>query len=195
MEEKPLVILVAGLPLVGKSAIAKRISEELAIRHIDIDDTIGFPILGLPDPNPYRSQEKREKIKQRMGMCYELLIHSIEANIVLGHHIITTATFSNLRARENIRSMMIKYPQTSLKVIWCRYTRDNETEEAAEIARRLEKRKFGENYTGGCNSVEHYLDDKRRYTPMNLPHLELDTFPPHMIEECVTRALQYILID
>lgn len=37
MEEKSLAIFVAGLPLVGKSTIAKRISEELAIRHIDID--------------------------------------------------------------------------------------------------------------------------------------------------------------
>lgn len=50
-------------------------------------------------------------------MCYELLVHSVEANLALGNSIIATATFSNLRARENIRSMMIKYPQASLKVI------------------------------------------------------------------------------
>lgn len=188
-EERRQVIIFAGLPLTGKTTLAKRVSERLGVRHLDIDENIRFPIFGYPDPDPYRSSETREQSRFQSGWCYDLLFHALDAHLAMGYSVIMTATFSRKLYRENLLKIIAKHPNVLLKIVWC--TARREDTEVEEVVRRLNSR--GKDHPGGCISVEHYLDDKRRYVPMDLPHLELDTFPPHTIEECTEKALQYIL--
>lgn len=187
---RPLVVVIAGLPAVGKSTLAGALSRALAIRHLDIDDNIRLPVFGQPHPNSYTDPELMAQGRAEMGQSYDLLLHAIEAHLNLGRSIIATATFSRELARRNLCSVMERHPETRLRIIWC-HTRREEAE-LPEIERRLAARTFGVDYFGGCNTLAHYLADRARYPEMNLPHLELDTFPPHTVEEYTERAIKYV---
>ena len=187
------LIVVCGLPLTGKSTVAQGLSSQLGIHHVDIDAQVRFPLLGPPDPNPYRSPEAEALSRKEMGECYDLLIHAARSNLALGRSVIITATFSSLRSRENLTRILQEYPSVDLRIVVCGTDRENV--ERDEIERRLAARAFGKDYFGGCNSVEHYLADKKRYAPWtdDLPHLALDTFAPCTIYHCVIQAHVYIL--
>lgn len=189
------LIVVCGLPLTGKSTITQFLSSQLGIQYIDIDSNVRFPLFGKPDPNPYHSPETEALSRKEMGECYDLLIHAARSNLTLGKSVIITATFSSLRSRENLTQIVQDYPSVKLSIIVCGCWIEHEDAEKKEIERRLETRTFGKDYFGGCNSVEHYLADKKRYAVWTneLPHLNLDTFPPHTIEECLSQTLAYIL--
>ena len=190
MIKEQKVIMIAGLPLVGKTTIAKAISEILGIRHLDIDENIRFPVFGLPHPESYSDRILKSEGQREMGQSYDLLRYAIEAHIVLNRSVIATATFSHHIARSNMVALMEKYPGVKLRVIWCCPT-CREEEEVEEIKQRLTRRTFGVDYFGGCTTIEHYLNDRHRYPPMNLSHIAVDTFPPHSVEECVTQVLSY----
>ena len=186
------LIVVCGLPLTGKSTIAEFLSSQLQIHHIDIDTNVRLPLLGKPDPNPYRTPEAEALSRKEMGESYDLLIHAARSNLTLGKSVITTATFSSLRSRENLTRILQDYPCVDLRIIVC--GTDREDIEQTEIEQRLAARTFGKDYFGGCNSVEHYLSDKKRYAPWtdDLPHLKLDTFPPQSIDQCTLCAYTHI---
>jgi len=170
----PTVILIAGLPAVGKTTLAKALSAKLGVRHLYIDEDFRRPIFGQPNPDPYANPETKKAAAMEMGFAYDGLIKiGTKGHLLLGRSLIVTATFSRPLARANVRVIMVEHPEAKLKVIWCR-TQRPEAEEIAEIQRRLDERKKGD-YAGGCNSVGHYLDDKRRYPSMDLPHIEIDT--------------------
>lgn len=187
---RPLVVAIAGLPAVGKGTLAEALSRALNIRHLDIDDNIRLPVFGQPHPNSYTDPELMAQGRAEMGQSYDLLFHAVEAHLNLGRSVIATATFSRELARKNLYVVMERHPEARLRVIWCRTRR--EEVELPEIERRLQARSFGVNYFGGCNTLAHYLADKQRYPDMDLPHLELDTFPPHTVEECTSRAIEYV---
>ncbi|TSC71102.1 MAG: hypothetical protein G01um101470_745 [Parcubacteria group bacterium Gr01-1014_70] len=186
------LIVICGLPLTGKSTNAQLLSKQLNIHHVDIDANVRNPLFGLPDPNPYKSAESEAMLRKEMGECYDLLIHATRSNLSLGRSVIITATFSSLRSRENLTRILHEYPSLSLHTIVCGTKREGVEEN--EIKRRLATRVFGKDYFGGCNSVEHYMADKKRYAPWTdeLPYLELDTFPPYTITDCLERAFLYI---
>lgn len=176
------LIVVCGLPLTGKSTIAQFLSSQLRMHHVDIDTHVRIPLLGPPDPNPYKSPEAEAASQAEMGECYDLLIHATRSNLTLGRSLIITATFSSLRSRENLTHILWDYPSLKLPIIVCGCWTERGEVEQNEIKRRLEARTFGKNYFGGCNSVEHYLAEKKRYAPWTdtIPHLKLDTFPPYI---------------
>lgn len=188
------LIVVCGLPLTGKSTIAQFLSSQLRVHHVDIDTHVRIPLLGSPDPNPYRSSEAEAVSRAEMEQCYDLLIHAARSNLVLGRSLIITATFSSLRSRENLTQLLRDYPSLKIPIIVCGCWIDREDVERKEIERRLEIRTFGKDYFGGCNSLEHYLADKKRYAPWtnNIPHLKVDTFFPNTITDSLERAFLYI---
>ncbi len=188
----PLVVAVAGLPAVGKGTLAKALSQALNVRYLDIDDNIRLPIFGPPHSNSYTDPVLMAQGRAEMGQSYDLLLHAAEAHLNLSRSVIVTATFSHALARKNLQGVMERHPEARLRVIWCRTRR--EEVELPEIERRLDPsvRKFGVNYFGGCTTLAHYLADKERYPDMDLPHLELDTFPPNTVEECARRALEFV---
>jgi len=182
-----LLVAVIGLPLTGKSAIARGVSQMFGIRHLDIDDDIRLPIFGKPDADPYRDEARRAAASAEMGQAYDLLLAAAESCLILGRSVILTATFSRKSSRAKLLVLEARY-NALLRVIWC-HSDGYDTDEA--VAARLAGRVFGVNYFGGCNSVEHYRDDQKRYEPMSLPHREIDTFR-YGPGECIEFALDYV---
>lgn len=184
----PALIVVCGWPLSGKNTIAKHIAEALRVHWIDIDD-IRILNFGPPDPHPNISEETMEQDRREMKGSYELLYAGV--NIVLGmkRSLIITATFSRASYWEPLLAYLAQYPETALKVIWCRPLKDGDE----EIARRLEGRIFGVNSWSSVNSMEHYAEVKNRFEIPPVTHLELDTSPPHSPNECAKQVIAYIL--
>lgn len=189
-DHNPFVIILCGLPATGKSTLGKHLSRHLNARHLDLEENILFPIFGLPDPNPYRSEKITEALRNEFRQSYDLLMHAAEAHLILEKSVILTAPFGNTRSQLHIEKLTTTHPTTPIWIIYCK-TRRLEIEKA-EIEQRLKNRTFGVDYFGCCNAIEHYLSDKPRFVDISMPHLELDTFPPHSVESCVQAILDYI---
>lgn len=190
----PTVIVVAGLPGVGKSMLAQGLSEKLGgVRHVDIDGNVRTPIFGLPHPDSYTNPKFEEEGRTEMGFAYEGLIQiAVRGHLKLGRSVIVTATFSRPLARSNIMKVLADFPNAGLKVIWCTTSVPTE-EEIAVIKRRLSERVFGVNYFGGCTTIEHYLADRERYPVMDMMHTErVDTITLSQ-ERCLEIALKHVL--
>ncbi len=169
-----------GLPLSGKTTLGNRLSGLTGIHYVDIDD--GPVHCGPPqEENPLRSDESRARERKRMTVAYTVEHAAVKANLEAGFSLIISATYSRKSNQEFLRKA-VEGGGGELKLIWCKF---NDTEE--EIARRVNER-LAKEAPGGCRSVEHYLDDKKRYEGTDLPHLLLD---PSTIEDW-DRVLRYI---
>lgn len=186
----PFVIILCGLPATGKTTLGKHLSIYLHTRHLDLEENILFPIFGLPDPNPYRSEKITKVARHEFRQSYDLLMHAAEAHLTMERSVILTAPFSNRHYQLQIEKLQTRYPTTPIWIIHCK-THRLEIEKT-EIEQRLKNRTFGVDYFGCCNSIEHYLFDKPRFSDIYMPHLELDTFPPHSVGSCVETILDYI---
>lgn len=179
------LIIVCGWPLSGKTEIARLISQTLEIHWIDIDD-IRLLNFGKPNPYPNASNYLMEIDKAEMGGAYELLNTSAKLNLQIGRQLIITATFSRKKYWKNLQQ--IGNP-ASMKIIWCKPINDS----IEEIKRRLSGRQFGINCWSTVNSIERYLEVKTRFENPPPPYLELNTSPPNSVEECVQKAMAYLL--
>lgn len=157
------VIAIVGLPTTGKSTLGRALATILGIHFIDIDEGPASCALP-PEPNPYSSNEGRERERARMAVAYTVLHAAIEANLAQGFSVIISATYSRHENQELLFSA-INRGGGNLKVVWCKY---NDTPE--EIERRIKDR-LALDYKGGCRSVEHYLSDKQRYAGIKLSHV------------------------
>lgn len=100
----PIVVVIAGLPAVGKGTLARALSARTGIRHVDIDDNVRLPIFGLPHLDSYTDQVLMEKGRMQMGFAYDGLLQiAVRGYLTLGESIIVTATFSRALARENLK--------------------------------------------------------------------------------------------
>lgn len=191
MQKNRQLIIICGLPATGKSTLGKALGEKLHTRWLDLEEHVLFPIFGLPDPNPYQSKgDTLEELRREFRKSYDLLIHATEAHLDLGRSIIITAPFSNERVQQNFMYLQEKYPTCDIFIVYCTTRRGNI--EQNEIRKRLATRVFGKDYFGCCNNLEHYLYDKPRFVEPTVPHLELDTFPPYTVEECLQKILDHI---
>lgn len=196
--QHPTLIVVCGWPVSGKTTIAKILEERLnadlkdpaipKVHRVDIDEVRRVSI-GLPYPHPDESEMLMAKDRLEMGGAYRLLLETADWHLEQGRSVIVTATFSrNKGGQSRILELLEKHTNTTLKVVQCLPTNDPQE----EIERRL-ARGFGEGYVGGVNSYKRYLEVKNRYEPIELPHIEIDTSPPHTPEECAAEALRHIL--
>jgi predicted kinase len=185
----PMLVVVCGWPLSGKTAIAERLSEVLAIPFVDIDKNIRRPMFGQPHPRP-ESEELKQIDREEMSACYEILLHIAEVCLRLHRRLIISATFSRNAGIETIGSISRKYPEADIKVIWCRPK--NDTEE--EIERRLARRREETDQASSVTTMRRYAEVKERYEDIvGVPHLELDTSPPKTVTQSESEAIRYIL--
>lgn len=182
---KKKLIVICGLPLSGKSTIAKMVSEKLGIHWVDIDDVRRFCV-GIPYPRPDDSPELMKKDEREMRAAYQILLYAADINLKMERSIIITATFSRRIRQQEITSLCRKHSIIP-KIIQCIFQNDSKK----EIERRLE-RGFGEKYYGGVNSYDRYLEVKARYQSIELPHLKIDTSPPHPSKKTITKVIEYI---
>lgn len=183
----PTLVVICGWPVSGKDTIANLLQPQLGVHWLDIDKLRRLCI-GLPYPHPDESEELMKKDDIEMRMAYQLLLYNADLHLSNGRSLIITATFSRKSGQKELATIGTKYPQATLKVIQCLPLNDSQE----EIEHRL-SRGFGKGYVGGVNSYKRYLEIKERYKPIELPHLEIDTSPPNLPEECAKKALAYIL--
>ncbi|MBP6859522.1 MAG: AAA family ATPase [Candidatus Magasanikbacteria bacterium] len=182
-----MIVVICGWPVSGKDTLASQISSELGIHWLDID-RIRALHFGLPNPFPDVSEAAMELDRVEMKGSYELLYAAVGIGLRVGKSLIITATFSRSSYWENFQRVLTGCPSVNLRVIWCHPQNDTDQ----EIADRLSRRHFGVNSVSSVNSLARYHEVKSRYDTPVLPHLELDTSPPHTIEECVRQAIAYL---
>lgn len=157
------IIAIVGLPTTGKSSLGRELAVATGIRFIDIDEGPASCTL-LQEPDPYRSDETRARERARMTVAYIVLHAAVEANLAEDFSVIVSATYSRHRNQDFLKAAVERGGGT-LKIIWCQY---RDTPE--EIERRINDR-VARGVTGGCRSVSHYFDDKKRYEGIALPHI------------------------
>lgn len=156
------VIVIAGLPITGKSSLGRALAQATGLHFVDIDE--GSASCAPPqESNPIFSNETRSRERARMTVAYTVLHAAVEANLRQDFSIIISVTYSR-HTNQDLLQEATKRGGGELKVIWCQY---HDTPE--EVGRRVADR-LARGAVGGCRSVAHYLDDKRRYEGIKLPH-------------------------
>lgn len=182
---KPKLIIICGLPLAGKTTIARKLARILRIDHKDVDDDIRFPFFGKPQVEADLSPEGKEKERREMLASYEVLICVAEQFLKLGRSVIITATFSREIYWEMIGAVVKRNPNASLKVIQCRIEDDSDD----TLWKRIKARGV---HT--VNSPAHYREVRDRYIdPLPVEHTVLDTSSENAIDRNVKIAAQYIM--
>lgn len=187
-QEAPCLIVVCGWPVSGKSTIAERLSKELKIHWIDIDD-IRRIIFGIPHPHPDQSPDLQVRDSQEMAESYRLLMRGVDLHLKYNRSLIITATFSRKTGQDALRKTYEKYLAAQVKIIQCKPTPLDD----AAVEKRINNRGFGEKYVGGVNSLARYHEVKNRYEPIELHHIEIDT--SGNVSQCVETALKFIAAD
>ena len=106
------IILFCGLPLSGKSTLARILANRLKIPYYDIDE-----IRHRFFQNP-REEMSQEANLFQMGISYEALFLITESLIKLGRDIVISATFSGRKARHNIIEIS-RINNAPIKAIYC----------------------------------------------------------------------------
>lgn len=161
LKEKTVVV-IAGLPLSGKSSLGRALAAKTGLPFIDIDE--GPASCAPPqEPNPMASDDARTREQKRMRVAYTVLHAAIEANLEQGFSVIVAATYSRHGSQDFLKAAVDRQGGI-LKIILCRY---DDTPE--EIERRIAHRIVSDT-VGGCRSVAHYCEDRSRYAGIKLPH-------------------------
>lgn len=155
------IILFCGLPLSGKSTLARILANHLKISHFDIDE-----IRHRFFQNPQEEMSQEANLFQ-MGISYEALFLVTESLSKLGRDIVISATFSGRRARHNIIEISRKN-NAPIKAIYCHASDEI-------IRERLVCREKNKDSFSTCRTWEHYKEDKAEYGILPLPVLVADT--------------------
>lgn len=179
------VVVIAGLPISGKSSLGRALAEKTGLHFIDIDAGPASCVFSQ-EQNPLRSDEARARERARMTVAYTVLHAAVEAHLSQGFSIIISATYSRHTNQELLQSA-VERGNGIMKVIWCQY-HDTPTEIERRVADRLAR-----GTVGGCRSVSHYLDDKSRYMGIKLPHIVvMMDCGQEGLNKAVQQAISYI---
>lgn len=160
-----MLIIVCGLPGVGKSFFAKKLAEKIGAEHLS-SDHIRMNIL-----------EERTYSEEEKGRIYELMAEEAQKLLIDGKKVIADATFY----LEKYRTLMKHAAEKSnvqFNIIEC-------TLDESELKKRMEKR--GGEKTESEADFDVYLKVKKIFEPVTVEHLEVDTALP--IEENLNKAI------
>ena len=178
------LVIICGVPLSGKTSIAKKVAEELGVKHLDVDTDIRFPIFGKPEQDADLTPEGKEQERKEMLAAYKVMLSAADELLTLDRSVILTATFSRGVYWELTNSVMTKHSDAKLKVVQCKIAGDSDD----EIWRRIRERGV---HT--VNSPAQYNAVKDRYIKLPVKHLEVDTTGPGNLAEKVSRIVKYVL--
>jgi len=174
------IILFCGLPLSGKSTLARKLVHCLKVPYFDIDD-----IRQRFFQNP-RAEISREKSLFQMSISYEALFLTTEMLSELGHDVVISATFSGERSQQNIIEIS-KRNNARLKAIYCHAPDEI-------IKKRLDQRENNKESFSTCRTWNHYVSDKERFKLLQVnPLLVIDTSVPQ--EESLKRIIGFSKIN
>jgi predicted kinase len=163
----PLLVLVTGLPGVGKTTFARALAEKIRARHLNTDiirDTLG--LRGRYDDN------SKQKIYRAMEA------QTAEA-LRAGERVVVDGTFYRKELRAPYREIG---KQAEASVYWLAI----EAPEAVVKKRVSQKRDYSE------ADYVVYLKIKDAWEPLDQPHLALPSAP---LEEMLDKALRYLHIQ
>lgn len=185
----PTVGFFGGLPCSGKSELARRISQRLGWRHIDIDENIRLPIFGKPTPNDGTDPAINARDIKEMSGSYDILFATIDTFLTKEMSLLVTATLSSKKwGQDRLVALMEKHPKANLRVIWCKPQLTDE-----ELAARLKER-CAKGYVGATTDPARVRELEKRFEPIVIPNtLVLDTSHSSEIEKCTQMAFCHIL--
>ena len=182
LSNKPLIIIICGWPLSGKSQLATKIHDSTGMHFADIDE-ISRVCIGMPN--------SRNEIKNRMEMAYELLHQTVRVHLEVAsapQSLIIVATYSRLSSWDFLLKVLKPhYERISIKVIWIRPVDD-----LYENVNKLLLNRTNAEYYGCCNTVKEYFDIKKRFLPPPIPYVTIYSWFHSSIDECTKNALDYI---
>lgn len=173
------VIAFGGLPLTGKSTLAKFLEERLKISRIDIDEVRRLLFKYHPVDPERDCKQDREQMQDSWRSLFTLAenaLHARESVIVVG-------TFSRESYHQRIMSITKKH-KAFLKFVLC-YAPDE------VIADRITLRLRDKEEFSNLRSMEGYKRVRARYTKIEVPNLlNLDTSKP--MEECLAKIVAFV---
>lgn len=188
LQDQTLIVFV-GPPGSGKSELAKRTLSDLGPRltHYDIDD-IRKDNFGQPVDNDGTDPAIKDRDDREMAGTYNIMFGFIDGFLRAQHPLMITCTLSSKRWGQNrLIEICARYPEAKIRIIWCWPEITKE-----QLAKRFENRAAA-GYVGATQSADRAWELRKRYEPIEIPHLKLDTGPRFTPEQSAQEALAYIL--
>jgi predicted kinase len=174
------LIVLAGIPFTGKTVTGDRLREDLNIPFLAVDRLrpvlFGKSVNFIDDP---------EGDAYQLSIAYPVMLGAADVILGLKSSCIIEGTFSRKRYQEkNIGSLLLKYPNISLKMILLYIPEEKEREVIAQgVCQRKEN-------PSGASRMEDYFRVKERFEPIIFPHLTVDTTLD--FEESLEQIKEYI---
>lgn len=158
---QPTLVVVAGLPLSGKTTLSRVLAPALKMHGCDVDNVLklAFGILDEEQyTNRWKNPEEAAKITQReMRMGYILLHQIVELSLEAQRSLLICATYSRKSSQEFLREI-IRKQNARLRIIVC----DLKNDTKQEIEKRL-NREDNRGMVYGAKSFAHYEVDRSRF--------------------------------
>ncbi len=169
----PLLILMAGLPGTGKSALARRLAPALPAALIDKDAVRAalFP------------PEEIEYSRRQDDLCFEVMLSAAGFLLDKGRSVILDGRTFARRYQVERAAAFARAGGYQLRLIECVCAED-------VVRRRLEADARSGAHPARNRSYAMYQQLKSAAEPIALPHLSLDTGQD--LEQCVNLALAYL---
>jgi predicted kinase len=148
-----MLLIICGLPGVGKTTLAKAIAKRFHLVHLNSD---------IIRKKHFRRRTYSEREKMRV---YDLLFYETEKHVRNGNGVVVDATFYKNVLRKKATAIAKKY-KTKFFIIEC-------TLDESELKKRIERRKKTKNASEADWTV--YLKIKKQYEPIKEKHLTLNT--------------------
>lgn len=179
------LVILAGLPTTGKTALGASLAEATRVRFLDVDES-ATACFGPPVSGPYATEEGKARDRNRMMGAYKLLSVAADFYLRRGDSLIVAATFSRPEYWEQLFLPLLDRhpgirPCVVLSVI-------PDSQEGLAVTERLGR----SDYRGGCKDIEHYRADKNRYAapPAALNQITLDRTIP--LEKCLRIVREFV---
>lgn len=175
-EKSPLLVVIAGLPLSGKTTLGDAIRKKLGLPFCDID-RLREHITGLPTKRENDlmwaiDPEAGKKSEQYMRIAYQSLHDgAVDAMLGAGRSLIIAATYSRKGSQEFLKSIADRHG-AMVRVVLCAIKGATQKEMELRMAREVNKE-----YASGCSSWEDYQEISARYQSV----LTTRVFPPGCI--------------
>ncbi len=194
-DASPTLVIIAGLPLAGKTTLGDALQDRLGIKYVDID-RLREQVTGLltkeQNDELWKKPDASKIQEQNMRIAYQAMHEgAVNAMLGAGRSIIISATYSRKGSQEFLAGLTRKHG-AKVKIVLC--TIKNPTPE--ELERRM-AREAGRKFVSGCNSWADYQDISARYQSVTTTGvflaeqiLEIDTGQP--LESYLPRVTEFV---
>lgn len=158
------IIVVCGLPLSGKSTVARELKRALKVPWVDVD-TVRQKLFHHPQAE---MEQNKDRFQMNISYSYLFLIGYRLLERCLS--VIFSATFS----REECHDALILLSEVigvPVKVVYC-WAPDR------VIQGRIIEREERQDSFSTCRTFGHYVSSKARYKLLPLPRIDVDTSQP-----------------